>query len=223
MTSTQKKWGNGVYLICKEYLTTGKLPHGAQFVGLAEDCTDLAVNPYNTPILGKQLETIRELKAALIAGELPSSPSSPAESNVWESTAVQSTVEIITVTVNDPVLSLGIPAHYGPMIQEAMSTEFLQVGLYRVIDSEQVDRLLSEISFSLDGVSEENTKLEIGRLVSAEAIVFVNLGEIGDKVNVDCKLVDVETGLLIAAARETYPDFESVLDSLGSLVADLGK
>ena len=79
------------------------------------------------------------------------------------------------------------------------------------------------MSFSLDGVSEENTKLEIGRLISAEAIVFVNLGEIGDKVNVDCKLVDVETGLLIAAARETYPNFESVLSGLGPLVADLGK
>ena len=223
LTSTQKKWGNGVYLICKEYLTTGKLPHGTQVVGLAEDCTDLAVNPYNTPILGKQLDTIRELKAALISGELPTSIVTTAEPNVWESTSVQSQVEIITVTVNDPVLSHGIPAHYGPMIQEAMSTEFLQLGLYRVIDNEQVDRLLSEISFSLDGVSEENTKLEIGRLVSAEAIIFVNLGEIGDKVNVDCKLVDVETGLLIAAARETYPDFESVLDNLGSLVANLGK
>ena len=151
LTSTQKKWGNGAYLICKEYLTTGKLPHGTQVVGLAEDCTDLAVNPYNTPILGDQLGTIRELKAALISGGLPSSSLSTtieSNENVWESATVQSTVEIITVTVNDPVLSPGIPTHYGPMIQEAMSTEFLQVGLYRVIDSEQVDRLLSEISFS---------------------------------------------------------------------------
>ncbi len=220
LTSTQKKWGNGVYLICKEYLSTGNLPHGTQVVGLAEDCADLAINPYNTPILGDQLETIRELKTALIAGELPSSRT---ESNVWKAADVNSAVEIITVSVNDPVLSPGIPSHYGPMIQEAMSTEFLQVGLYRVIDSEQVDRLLSEISFSLDGISEENTGLEVGRLVSAEAIVFVNLGEIGGKVNVDCKLVDVETGLMIGAARETYSDYESVLDGLGSLVAELGR
>ena len=86
-----------------------------------------------------------------------------------------------------------------------------------------MDCLLSEISFFLDGVSEENTKLGIGHLVYAKAIVFVNLGEIGDKVNMDCKIVDVETGLLIAAARGTYPDFESVLDNLGVLVANLGK
>ena len=39
----------------------------------------------------------------------------------------------------------------------------------------------------------------------------------------DCKLVDVETGLMIGAARETYSDYESVLDGLGSLVADLGR
>lgn len=220
LTSTQKKWGNGVYLICKEYLATGTLPHGTQVVGLAEDCSDIAINPYNTPILGAQLDTIRELKTALLAGGLPASRP---ESMVWKAADVNSAVEIITVSVNDPVMSPGIPPHYGPMIQEAMSTEFLQVGLYRVIDSEQVDRLLSEISFSLDGISEENTGLEVGRLVSAEAIVFVNLGEIGDRVNVDCKLVDVETGLMIGAARETYSDYESVLDGLGSLVVDLGR
>ncbi|MDY7027761.1 MAG: hypothetical protein SVR04_05650 [Spirochaetota bacterium] len=81
--------------------------------------------------------------------------------------------------------------------------------------------LLAEISFSLDGVSEENTRLEVGRLVAAQAIVFVNLGEIGESVNIDCKLVDVETGLLIAAFRETYPDFEILLDNLSPLIRQL--
>jgi hypothetical protein len=54
-----------------------------------------------------------------------------------------------------------------------------------------------------------------------QAIVFVNLGEIVESVNIDCKLVDVETGLLIAAPRETYPDFEILLDNLSPLIRQL--
>jgi hypothetical protein len=222
LTSTVKKWGNGVYLACREYLTTGNLPKGSQIVGLAEDCVDMAVNPYNAPILGDQLSMIKDLKQALITGELPDAMPSK-ENTVWASIEEKPMVEIITVTVNDPVLSPGIPEYYGATLQEALSTEFYEIGFYRVIDSDQVKRLLSEICFSLSGVSEESTKLEVGRLVAAEAIVFVNMGEIGEKVNVDCKLVEVETGLMIAAARESYPDFESVLEGLGSLVMELGK
>ncbi|MGC9312784.1 MAG: BMP family ABC transporter substrate-binding protein [Sediminispirochaetaceae bacterium] len=223
LTSTVKKWGNGVYLVGREYLTEGSLPRGTQIVGLAEDCTDLAVNPYNAPILGDQLDTIEELKSMFAAGREPYAASSaPREQNVWKSLGEkQPAVEILTVTVNDPILSPEIPAHYGSILRDAMSTEFHKVGLYRVIDSEQVDRLLAEINFSLDGVSEENTRLEVGRLVAAQAIVFVNLGGIGESVNIDCKLVDVETGLLIAASRETYPDFEILLDNLYPLIRQL--
>ncbi len=223
LSSTIKKWGNGVYLVGREFLTEGRLPRGTQVVGLAEDCADLAVNPYNAPILGDQLDTIEELKSMFVAGREPYAASSvPREQNVWKSLEeAQPAVEILTITVNAPILSPEIPAHYGPILQEAMSTEFHQVGLYRVIDSQQVDRLLAEINFSLDGVSEESTRLEVGRLVAAEAIVFVNLGGIGESVNIDCKLVDVETGLLIAASRNTYPDFEILLDNLLPLIRQL--
>lgn len=219
LSSTVKKWGNGVYLVGREYLTEGNLPEGTQVVGLAEDCTDLAINPYNAPILGDQLETIEEIKSMFISGRDPYAASTESRDvDVWKSLEERPTEDVLTITVNEPVLSPGMPAHYSSILREAMSTEFYHAGLYRVIDSEQVNRLLKEISFSLDGVSEENTRLEAGRLVAAEAIVFVNLGTIGESVNIDCKMVDVETGLLKAASRESYPSFEVLLDNLSPLI-----
>lgn len=201
LTSTSKSWSNGIYLICKEYLTTGNLPQGIQVVGMPEGCADLAINPYNTPILGDQLDTINELKTSLSAGKLPEALHSgnAREESVWTSVEPGGSVEIITVTVNRPILSPGIPVHYGPMLQEALSGEFHEVGFYRVIDSDSV-----------------------GRLVAAEAIVLANLGELGTKVNLDCKLVDVETGLMIGAVRRTYENFESALENLSPLVRELG-
>jgi len=226
LTSTVKRWGNGVYLVVSEYLETGRLPRGVQKVGLAEGCTEFAVNPYNAPILGEQLSLVEELENRLISGELSAERSNEdidSAEEVWTTVEASPAVEILTVTVNDPILSPGIPAHYGAMLQEALSTEFLNVGFYRVINRDQVNRLLNEINFSLDGVTEESRRLEVGRLVAAEAVVFVNIGDVGQSINVDCKLVDVETGLMISAARDVYNDFENVLDDAGSLVRSLGQ
>lgn len=221
LTSTVKRWGNGVYLVVREFLEEGSLPRGVRVVGIPEGCAEVAVNPYNAPIIADQLDLMASLRAGLIAGKLPAA--APSGGEVWRAKADIPDIEIVTVTVNDPILAPGIPEHYGPAIQEALSTEFHGIGLYRVIDKDQVDRLLEEISFSLEGVTEENQSLEIGRLAAAEAIVFVSVGDIAGQVNIDCKLVDVETGLTIAASRESYADFQKLFENLDDIVGALGR
>jgi len=73
----------------------------------------------------------------------------------------------------------------------------------------------------LDGVSGKNTQLEVGRPVAADAIIFVSIGETGERVNIDCKLVDVEARLMIAGARKTYPDIEKFLENLAPRIGEL--
>jgi len=62
-----------------------------------------------------------------------------------------------------------------------------------VISRQQKDRLLEEISASLDITSDEKKQLEVGRLIAAEAIVFVDLSIVGSKCILDTKIVDVGT------------------------------
>jgi basic membrane protein A len=219
LTSTVKRWDEAVYLVCREYFLTATLPVGNQIVGLAEGCAELAVNPYNAPLLGTQLDTIRSLKAAILSGEIDVSRA-PVRAEVWQTVETPFTSAVVTVA--DPVLTSGIPGHYGPLLQEALSTEFITAGGYRVISREQVGRLVSEINFSMGGLTDEAAGLEAGRLVAAEAIVFVKLAEIGDKINLDCKLVMVETGLAAAAVRAIYTGMDALLEDLPSVIRQLG-
>ncbi len=220
LTSTVKRWDEGIYLTAREYLLTGSLPKGNQIIGMAEGCAELAVNPYNAPILGDQLETIETMKKQLLSGGLDTTVDT-SRKLVWESVKAPEGAEIITIAA--PALSPDLPDHYGDLLREALFTEFLSSGGYKVLSRDHLESLVGEIKFSLDALSDEKQSLEVGRLAAAKAIVFVNLSTLGESLNLDCKLVAVETGLALSAVRKTYPGVEAAVDDLGAIVVALSE
>ncbi len=77
---------------------------------------------------------------------------------------------------------------------------------------------MEEISASLDITSDEKKQLEVGRLIAAEAIVFVDVSIVGSKCILDTKIVDVGTGITIAASSENFDDIEQVFEVLATVV-----
>ena len=220
LTSTVKRWGTGVYLVCKEFLLTGSVPVGIHVVGLNQGCVDLAINPYNTPSILDQLELIGSVRSSLERGEIPSAVGQE-ETVVWKSQGASS-AQKISLAVNDPEFSRGIDVSYRPTLQKALSTAFHESGRYRVINREQKDRLLEEISSSLDITADEKQQLEVGRLIAAEVIVFVDLSNVGDKYILDTMIVDVQTGIAVSAASESFDSIEQVFEDLDLVVRSLG-
>jgi basic membrane protein A len=220
LTSTVKRWGTGVYLVCKEFLLTGSVPVGIHVVGLNQGCVDMAINPYNTPSLLDQLDLIASVRSSLERGEIPSAVGQE-ETIVWKSQSASS-AQKISLAVNDPEFSRGIDVTYRPTLQKALSTAFHESGRYRVINREQKDRLLEEISSSLDITADEKQQLEVGRLIAAEVIVFVDLSKVGDKYILDSKIVDVQTGIAVSAASESFDSIEQVFEGLDLVVRSLG-
>jgi len=220
LTSTVKRWGTGLFLVCREFLVTGSVPGGTHVVGLNEGCVDLAINPYNTPHLLDQLELIASVRSSLERGEIPSAVAQE-EKEVWKSRNA-APARKISLAVNDPEFSRDIDVSYGPTLQKALSTAFHESGRYRVISREQKDRLLEEISSSLDITADEKQQLEAGRLIAAEVIVFVDLSKIGEKYILDTKVVDVQTGIALSAASESFDGIEQIFEDLDSVVRSLG-
>ncbi|UCF99059.1 MAG: BMP family ABC transporter substrate-binding protein [Spirochaetaceae bacterium] len=220
LTSTVKRWGTAVYLVCKEFLFTGTVPVGVHFVGLNEGCVDIAINPYNTPYLLDQLDLIASVREALKRGEI-SSAKKREQTGIWKAAAGSVAAVKTSLAVNDPVLSQGIDASYASTLQKALCTAFHESGRFRVISREQKSRLLEEISFSLDVTADEKQQLEVGRLIAAEAIVFVDLSMVGSKYLLDAKVVDVQTGIALSASSASFDAIESVFEGLNLLIRDL--
>ena len=219
LTSTVKRWGTGLYLVCREFLVTGSIPKGVHLVGLREGCVDVAINPYNTPHLLDQLDLIASVREALKRGEIPSA--APQEqTEVWTAGATAAGAKI-SLAVNDPELSAGVDPSFAATLQKALSTAFHESGRYRVISREQKGRLLEEISASLEAGADVKQQLEVGRLIAAEVIVFAGLSKVGTRYILDTKVVEVQTGIALSASSETFADIDGVFDGVGRVVRDL--
>lgn len=107
------------------------------------------------------------------------------------------------------------------VIINRLSSALFQTGKYTVIDVSQREQILKEMEFSLSGCSDESCMLEVGKMLSAEAIVVGNLGRIGDRIAVSVKMLETETGKTLSTADETYNDINTLVDGIPLLAAKL--
>lgn len=94
----------------------------------------------------------------------------------------------------------------------------LRTGKFDVIDRQKIDEILEEQEFGRSGLVDENTAVEVGKLLGASMIAFV---EIVNKsrdfdayiVKVSTKIVDVKTGRILYVATADGQSYESYKDA----------
>ncbi len=101
----------------------------------------------------------------------------------------------------------------GSMISELQGT-----GHFRIIERERLNALLGEMKLSLSGLVNPDKAKEVGKVLGVDALLFGNLSSVqysknkqsifiawteGQKVeiNMDARLVNVETGEVLAASK----------------------
>lgn len=74
---------------------------------------------------------------------------------------------------------------------------------YPVVERQRLLLLLDELNLGSGALADETTRLRLGRLSGARRMVFGGYQGFGAQVRVDLRLVDVETGKVVRAARGT--------------------
>ncbi|MBN1648620.1 MAG: hypothetical protein JW874_11365 [Spirochaetales bacterium] len=94
-----------------------------------------------------------------------------------------------------------------------LSSEIFKIGAYEIVDINQRETLLSEMTFALSGAASEENLVEIGRLLSAQFLVTGSLRMIKNKVLLSCKLVETETGKTLDTLDGSYSSVRNLLDA----------
>ena len=71
----------------------------------------------------------------------------------------------------------------------------------RVVEREKLVAVLKELSLGESQLADPKTQLRIGRLSGAKRMVFGGYQVIGKSMRIDLRLVDVETGRVLTAAK----------------------
>ena len=95
----------------------------------------------------------------------------------------------------------------GPDMGELLSAKVIETlrdtGDYIVVEREQLVLVLEELGLGTTALADEATRLRLGRLVGARLMVFGGYQIVGDKMRLDIRLVEVETGRVLNATQKT--------------------
>ena len=102
-----------------------------------------------------------------------------------------------------------------------LSSALFKTGYFTVIDVSQRETVLKELEFSMSGCSDDSCMLEVGKLLSAEAVVVGKIGRIGNKFVISAKMLETETAKTISTADGLYPDVDTLLENIFHVAQEL--
>lgn len=86
-------------------------------------------------------------------------------------------------------------------ISEKLVTQLAKTGKVRTLERSMLARLFEEHSLGRAGAFDPATLRKLGKILSAEAVVAGSFTASGKDVMVNARLIDVETGVIIAASE----------------------
>jgi TolB-like protein len=107
-------------------------------------------------------------------------------------------------------------------IVSALSSALLEQGKVRVMEREQMDRILAEQGFSASGACDiTSCAVEMGRILAVDQLVSGRIGRVGQTYTISARRVDVRTGeVLRSITRNTRGEIDDVLTLLVPKVAE---
>ena len=98
-------------------------------------------------------------------------------------------------------------------IPESISTSMAKGGRLEIVERSRLEEALREMEMSQLGIVDEQTAVELGRAVGANAILVGSFVSIGGTLRINARLIDVQTSRVIRA--------ENVQGRVGAEIFDL--
>lgn len=107
--------------------------------------------------------------------------------------------EPVTVALSDFAVNSANPgyAYLGKGFAEIVAFELKKSKDLRLVDRERRNELLSEMEFSLTGLTDPTAQLEMGKLLSVRYLVGGSITDMGGPLLVSLSMVDVESGEVV--------------------------
>ncbi len=104
-----------------------------------------------------------------------------------------------TVALSDFVVNSANPsfAYLGKGFAEIIAFEVKKAPQIKLVDREQRNKLLEEMEFSLTGLTDPASQLQIGKLLSVQYLVSGSITDMGGPLLVSLSMVEVQTGVVV--------------------------
>lgn len=103
----------------------------------------------------------------------------------------------------------------GVVVSERLTTEIVKNKSHRVVEREQIEKLLGELKLQQSGAITLDSAKELGHLLGADYVILGTITELKDSVlEINVRLVDVLSGEIIKASNgRVERDWEGLVDN----------
>ena len=89
-------------------------------------------------------------------------------------------------------------------LSDRLRTELVNTGAFTVLERGQMDAILGEQGFNLQGCTSSECAVEAGKLLGVQLMVAGDVGKIGDVITIDIRVFNVSSGKITGAYIEDY-------------------
>ncbi len=108
----------------------------------------------------------------------------------------------------------------GNTISEMLTTSFVKSGKFALVERKEIKKIIEDIEFDKTGMVSDNSAKKIGELLGVEFGVFGGVSVLKPKIELDARLLDMKTGLLITAVTKSAPNESRLRDVCEELVLE---
>ena len=110
----------------------------------------------------------------------------------------------------------------GKIVSEMLTTSFVNSEAFKIIEREQLQKVVREFQLSQSGIIDTSYAKQIGKIAGADAIVTGSVTKIGNDLRLDARIIDVESGIILTAEKtEGKVDLRSIGMMADRIVANL--
>jgi len=108
----------------------------------------------------------------------------------------------------------GVTSDLGRYIASRLTTRLSQSPKFFVIERQRLGQVLAELKFSMSDLVDPAKAKQLGKMVGVEAILVGTVSDLGNQVDLDARLIEIETNRMLLGATVTISKDPSVTTML---------
>lgn len=106
------------------------------------------------------------------------------------------------IAISDFEVIRGKDKSIGVLSMESLVTSMVNSGQFNIVERQKLKAVLKELEIGLTGLTDSGKVKKVGELLQADMILTGTFANLGSYWNVNLRLVNVSTGLIVAAFEE---------------------
>lgn len=108
----------------------------------------------------------------------------------------------------------GVISDLGRYIASRLTTRLAQSPRFFVIERQRLSQVLAELKFGMSDLVDPTKAKQLGRMAGVEAVVVGTVSDLGNQVDLDARMIEIETNRMVLGAAVTISKDPTVEDML---------